>query len=130
MVREAAAVVCVGALTSDTVTFLFYDQPEYDVFWQMVIDLDVPVYFHPRTNPDPVGSLLYGHSKFLRGPIEEFAVTLSNHIMGLCTNGVFEYVMSIIVVRTLTGTPKPIPEPDNPGGTSRRTRSLRSLAHK
>jgi 2,3-dihydroxybenzoate decarboxylase len=27
---------------------LFYDQPEYDPFWAMVQELDVPVYIHPR----------------------------------------------------------------------------------
>ncbi|KAI0310495.1 hypothetical protein OF83DRAFT_1154866 [Amylostereum chailletii] len=78
--------------TEDNITFIFYDQPEFDVFWQMVVALDVPVYFHPRSNPDPVGSLLYDHAPFLKGPSQEFAVTLSTHILGLCVNGVFEYV--------------------------------------
>ncbi|GJJ15372.1 hypothetical protein Clacol_009648 [Clathrus columnatus] len=33
---------------------LLYDQPAYDVFWQMVIKLDVPVYMHPRSNTEEV----------------------------------------------------------------------------
>ncbi|KAK7439069.1 hypothetical protein VKT23_017775 [Stygiomarasmius scandens] len=42
--------------------FLYYDQPEYDPFWRMVTDLDVPVYLHPRVNAEPVLSLLYKHA--------------------------------------------------------------------
>lgn len=74
------------------VTFIYYDQPEFDVFWQTVVDLDVPVYFHPRTNVPPVSTLLFAHAPFITAAVQEFAVTLSNHLLGLCTNGVFEYV--------------------------------------
>ncbi|KAF7593123.1 hypothetical protein BBP40_012002 [Aspergillus hancockii] len=28
-------------------TYLFYDQPQYDEFWKVAIELDVPVYIHP-----------------------------------------------------------------------------------
>lgn len=73
-----------------TDTLLFYDQPEYDIFWSTVIELDVPVYFHPRINVAPISTLLYTQAPWLRGAGQEFAVTLSNHILGLCTNGVFE----------------------------------------
>ncbi|RDB17584.1 2,3-dihydroxybenzoate decarboxylase [Hypsizygus marmoreus] len=75
---------------ADDTTLLFYDQPEYDEFWQAVTDLDVPVYFHPRGNIDQIQSLMYQHAPFIKGPSEEYAVTLSNHILGLCTNGVFD----------------------------------------
>ncbi|KAJ7772595.1 amidohydrolase 2 [Mycena maculata] len=74
----------------DDETLLFYDQPEYDVFWEMVTSLDVPVYLHPRANIAQIQNLLYGHAPWLRGPTQEFAVTLSTHVMGLCTNGVFD----------------------------------------
>ena len=74
-------------------TFIYYDQPQFDVFWQMVVDLNVPVYFHPRVNPDPVSTLLFAHAPFLIGPAQEFAATLSDHLLGLCTNGVFECVV-------------------------------------
>ncbi|KAF8890785.1 hypothetical protein BD779DRAFT_249261 [Infundibulicybe gibba] len=75
---------------ADNATLLFYDQPEYDVFWQMVTDLDVPIYFHPRHNIAQISSLLFGHAPFLQGPSQEFAITLSGHVLGLCTNGVFD----------------------------------------
>ncbi|KIP05515.1 hypothetical protein PHLGIDRAFT_108127 [Phlebiopsis gigantea 11061_1 CR5-6] len=76
--------------SGDNLTFIYYDQPEFDVFWQTVVDLDVPVYFHPRVNPDPVSTLLFAHAPFLIGPAQEFAATLSDHLLGLCTNGVFD----------------------------------------
>lgn len=71
-------------------TLIYYDQPEFDVFWQMVVDLDVPVYMHPRVGIQLLTSLEYQQAVWLIGPAQEFAVTLSNHILGLCTNGVFE----------------------------------------
>lgn len=46
-----------GALVNDTQRagsdgedMIFYDQPEWDVFWKTVVELDVPFYLHPR-NP-------------------------------------------------------------------------------
>ena len=43
-------------------------QPEFDVFWQMVADIDVLVYFHPRHSADPVEMLLFVHALWLSGP--------------------------------------------------------------
>jgi len=71
-------------------TLIYYDQPDFDVFWQMVTDLDVPIYFHPRTNVDPIVTLLYDHAPWLIGPAQAFSATLSSHVLGLCTNGVFD----------------------------------------
>ncbi|KAF9007027.1 amidohydrolase 2 [Cyathus striatus] len=82
----------------DNETLLFYDQPEYDVFWQTVTDLDVPIYFHPRSNIAQITSLLYQHSSFLLGPAQQYAVTLSTHILGLCTNGVFDRFPKLKVI--------------------------------
>ncbi|KAJ7772580.1 amidohydrolase 2 [Mycena maculata] len=79
-------------------TLLFYDQPEYDVFWEMVTELDVPVYLHPRSNIPQIQKLLYGHAPWLKGPTQEFAVTLSTHVMGLCTNGVFDRFPNLNVI--------------------------------
>ncbi|KAJ4342107.1 hypothetical protein N0V95_007043 [Ascochyta clinopodiicola] len=52
-------------------TYLFYDQPEYDAFWKVCQELDVPVYIHPSAPTDIV------YEKLL-------------HLMGLITNGVFD----------------------------------------
>ncbi|KAJ7200697.1 hypothetical protein C8J57DRAFT_1413207 [Mycena rebaudengoi] len=75
---------------SDNEDLLYYDQPEYDVFWEMVTELDVPIYFHPRSNIQRLKDLEYQHSVWLLGPGQEFAATLSTHILGLCANGVFD----------------------------------------
>ncbi|KAK0186120.1 amidohydrolase 2 [Armillaria mellea] len=83
---------------SDNDTLLYYDQPEYDEFWQMVTDLDVPVYFHPRTNVQLISSLVYSHGFGLKGPAQEFAATLSTHILGLCTNGVFDRFPTLKII--------------------------------
>ena len=66
-------------------TLLFYDRPEYDVFWQTVSELDVPVYFHPRVNIAQISLALYQHSVYTKGPVQEYAATLSTHILGYVT---------------------------------------------
>ncbi|KAJ6594136.1 amidohydrolase 2 [Mycena capillaripes] len=83
---------------TDNATLLFYDQPEYDVFWKMVTELDVPVYLHPRNNIPQIQNLLYGHAPWLRGASQEFADTLSTHVMGLCTNGVFDRFPDLTII--------------------------------
>ncbi|KAJ7583331.1 amidohydrolase 2 [Mycena floridula] len=82
----------------DNETLLYYDQPEYDVFWEMVTALDVPVYFHPRSNIAQLFNLEYQHARWLRGPAQEFSATLSTHILGLCTNGVFDRFPNLKVI--------------------------------
>lgn len=49
-----------GALVNDTQRagpdgeeLIFYDKPEWDLFWQTCVELDVPLYLHPR-NPTGV----------------------------------------------------------------------------
>lgn len=63
-------------------TLLYYDQPEYDVFWQMATDLNVPIYFHPRVEIPEIAALEYQHAPYLTGASQEFAITLSTHILG------------------------------------------------
>lgn len=64
------------------VTPLYYDQPEYDIFWQTLSDLDVPLYLHPRTDVAPILTFQYSHSPFLIGPAQQYTATLSGHILG------------------------------------------------
>ncbi|KAJ8090429.1 hypothetical protein PM082_019027 [Marasmius tenuissimus] len=59
---------------------LFYDQPEYDVFWETATELDVPVYLHPRLNTPAIARALYSGNPWLRNANQEFATTLSNHV--------------------------------------------------
>ncbi|TFK69210.1 amidohydrolase 2 [Pluteus cervinus] len=82
----------------DGMTLLYYDQPEYDVFWETVTELDVPVYFHPRSNIPEIITLEYAHAIWLEGPAQEFAATLSTHILGVITNGVFDRFPTLKVI--------------------------------
>ncbi|KAF8890683.1 amidohydrolase 2 [Infundibulicybe gibba] len=82
----------------DNTTLLYYDQPAYDVFWKMVTDLDVPVYFHPRTNIAQLQALEYAHAPYIKGPSQEYAATLSTHVLGLCVNGVFDRFPKLKVI--------------------------------
>lgn len=84
-----------GALVNDTQRageddMIFYDGPEWDVFWSTVEELDVPFYLHPR---NPTGSLhekLWAKRKWLIGPPLSFAQGVSLHVLGMVTNGVFD----------------------------------------
>ncbi|KAF9476899.1 hypothetical protein BDN70DRAFT_922969 [Pholiota conissans] len=74
----------------DGLTPLYYDQPQYDEFWQALTDLDVPLYLHPRIDVAPILNFQFAQAPFLIGPGQQFTVTLSNHILGICVNGVFD----------------------------------------
>ncbi|ROV96973.1 hypothetical protein VSDG_04163 [Cytospora chrysosperma] len=71
-------------------TYLFYDQPQYDAFWQVLQDLDVPLYIHPAAPADVIFDKLYAQRKYLIGPPLSFANAVNLHLMGIITNGVFD----------------------------------------
>ena len=76
---------------------LFYDTPEYDVFWQKLVELDVPLYIHPRVYgspsesiPDKYLSLFYNKYPELPGSAWGFSIYLAQHILRLILSGVFD----------------------------------------
>ncbi|KAJ8094410.1 hypothetical protein PM082_010844 [Marasmius tenuissimus] len=69
---------------------LFYDGPDYDAFWKTVTELGVPIYLHPRPNIPAISDLLYKDAPWLAGAGQEFTTTISNHVLRLCANGVFD----------------------------------------
>ncbi|TDZ18776.1 Salicylate decarboxylase [Colletotrichum orbiculare MAFF 240422] len=71
-------------------TYRFYDQPEYDAFWAVACELDVPVYLHPAAPADVVYDKLYARRRYLVGPPLSFAQGVGLHVMGLISNGVFD----------------------------------------
>jgi 2,3-dihydroxybenzoate decarboxylase len=82
----------------DGETFLFYDQPKYDAFWNVVQELDVPVYIHPAA---PVGQRfrkLYAERKYLVGPPLSFANAVSLHLLGIISNGVFDRFPNLKII--------------------------------
>jgi 2,3-dihydroxybenzoate decarboxylase len=46
---------------------LYYDQPEYDVFWKTAQELDVVIYMHPRFPHPAVIENLFGGRRGLLG---------------------------------------------------------------
>ncbi|KAJ3468001.1 hypothetical protein MRS44_002066 [Fusarium solani] len=60
---------------ADNNTLHFYDSPEYDPFWQMAVDLDVPIYLHPRPPTALINRLDFAHAPWILGPSHQFAVT-------------------------------------------------------
>jgi 2,3-dihydroxybenzoate decarboxylase len=74
-----------------TETLLYFDTTNYDPFWEVVQELDVPVYFHPAPPTAVQRTLNYEHAPWIIGPSHQYAVQLSNHVIGLAANGVLEY---------------------------------------
>ena len=94
-----------GALVNDTQRsgpdgddMIFYDGPEWDVFWSTVTDLDVPFYLHPRNPTGTIHDKLWAQRKWLIGPPLSFAHGVSLHALGMVTNGVFDRHPSLQVI--------------------------------
>jgi len=77
---------------------LFYDQPEYDTFWSVVQELDVPIYLHPSAPQGVLYDMQYKERKYLVGPPLSFANDVSLHLLGLVTNGVFDRFPRVQVI--------------------------------
>ncbi|KAL2829516.1 hypothetical protein BDW59DRAFT_178468 [Aspergillus cavernicola] len=69
---------------------IFYDQPEWDVFWEEVQALDVPLYIHPGLTTPAVTKLFLAGWPALRGSSYFFSVGVSLHVLGIYVNGVFD----------------------------------------
>lgn len=70
--------------------YLFYDLPQYDVFWQECVDLDVPLYIHPAAPSGILKKELYTGARYLIGPPLSFANGVSLHLLRIISNGVFD----------------------------------------
>jgi len=87
----------VGALLNDFQssgpdgnTMLFYDQPEYDVFWKAANDLKAPVYLHPRIPTKLIQEQMWDGRPWLNFSALGYADRLNMHILGIITNGVLD----------------------------------------
>src|ERR1700748_3248168 len=81
-----------GALVNDTQRagtngddMIFYDDPEWDIFWMTCADLDVPFYLHPRNPTGSIHDTLWAKRKWLIGPPLSFAHGVSLHLLGMVT---------------------------------------------
>ena len=67
----------------------YYDQPEFDVFWRTAVELDVPVYLHPRPALPGGARILDGHPEMV-GATWGFGTETATHAMRLILGGVFD----------------------------------------
>lgn len=79
--RAVKALGLVGIILNDFQTvsadgehIVFYDQPEWDLFWNEVTELDVPVYIHPRLTTPDVSKKFLTERLGLRGSAYFFSV--------------------------------------------------------
>ena len=80
---------------------VFFDTPEYHVFWETVQELDVPVYMHPSypTSGDLASpESQYGPRKHLLGAAVQFHLDLSFHLYALISSGIFDRFPRVQVV--------------------------------
>jgi 2,3-dihydroxybenzoate decarboxylase len=79
---------------------VYFDTPDYDVFWQTVQELDVPIYFHPRyaIPQDLKAGTKYGDRKHLLGAGVQFHLDLSWHLYAICSSGIFDRFPKVQIV--------------------------------
>lgn len=81
----------------DPGTALYYDLPQYRDFWQVVSDLDVPFYLHPRMQLPQNAPFYDGHPWLMSAPWG-FAVETSVHALRLCGSGLFDDFPNLRIV--------------------------------
>lgn len=78
----------------------YFDTRKYDPFWEMVQELDVPIYFHPRyaIQQDLEPKTKYGDRRHLLGAAVQFHLDLSFHLYAVCSSGVFDRYPKVQIV--------------------------------
>jgi 2,3-dihydroxybenzoate decarboxylase len=77
-----------GALINGATNGLYLDDRRYDVFWERVQALQVPVYIHPA-NPTDHPAMYADHPE-MWGPTWSWAVETCSHAMRLIFSGTFD----------------------------------------
>lgn len=78
-----------GALVNDHTLGHYLDEPQYEVFWNALEELDVPLYIHPSAAPPAGLSVVDGHPELV-GPTWSWGVLTGGHAMRLIYAGVFD----------------------------------------
>ncbi|KAF2463594.1 amidohydrolase-like protein 2 [Lindgomyces ingoldianus] len=79
---------------------VYFDTPEYDLFWKTVQDLDVPIYFHPRyaIQQDLQPGTRYGDRKHLLGAGVQFHLDLSWHLYAVLSSGFLDKYPKVQII--------------------------------
>ncbi|HUF80781.1 MAG TPA: amidohydrolase family protein [Burkholderiales bacterium] len=93
----------VGALANgfsqigDVDIIAYYDERQYWPFWQVVEQLDVPFYLHPR-NPLPQHARIYDGHGWLMGPTWAFGHETAVHALRMMGSGLFDKYPKLAIV--------------------------------
>ncbi|KUM95462.1 amidohydrolase [Streptomyces yokosukanensis] len=78
-----------GALVNDHTGGHYYDEPQFDVVWSALEDLDVPLYLHPGAPPADSWHVLDGRPELI-GPLWTWGAETGAHALRLVLGGVFD----------------------------------------
>ena len=81
----------------DLDTTVYYDLKQYWPFWQVVEQLDVPFYLHPR-NPLARDARIYEGHPWMLGPIWAFGQETAVHSLRLMGSGLFDAYPGVQIV--------------------------------
>jgi gamma-resorcylate decarboxylase len=81
----------------DADSAFYYDLPQYWSFWEVVEQLDVPCYLHPR-NPLPSMAQIYEGHAWLLGPTWAFGQETTVHALRLMGSGLFDKYPRLTIV--------------------------------
>jgi 2,3-dihydroxybenzoate decarboxylase len=95
-----------GALINGETNGVYLDDRRYDVFWERVAALQVPVYLHPGNPPDHP-HMYAGHPE-LWGPTWSWAVETCSHAMRLIFSGLFDRYPAAKIILGHMGETLPI----------------------
>lgn len=78
----------------------WFDTEKFWPFWEMVQELDVPIYFHPRyrIEQDLTADQPYGVRKHMLGAGVQFHLDLSFHLYAMCSSGIFDKYPKVQIV--------------------------------
>lgn len=69
---------------------IYYDDPAYDVFWQVANELHVPVYIHPRSATPEITEKMWKGREHLAFSALGYANRVNMHLLGIITAGVLD----------------------------------------
>jgi 2,3-dihydroxybenzoate decarboxylase len=82
----------------DKNTMIFFDRPEYDVFWKVAEELECPVYLHPREATPLIFEQMWKDRPWLSFSALGYAHRVGMHVLGIVTAGVLDRFPKLKIV--------------------------------